>query len=316
MEMFNKYLDKIKAEDDLKEKTKEYVMTSLKTNEKKGPLFTKEVRIMRKPLVAAVVVAFCAVVLVFGFMFYNHPVNYVSFDVNPSVELGLNAFDMVVSAEAANEDGQALISNLKLRWRSVEEAINALVQEASEQEYIAEDGSTVIALTSESEDEGKALELQNQSEAGANAALQIRNQQAIIYKDCSDPVFREEAKELGLTPGKYKMIKNLMELDPELSLEELMDAKVSEVMSMAGEAFGKNGSQLGKTEDNDMMQNMAQTANRIQEAQGNMEQEKEQNQNNEEENSEQEQEQNKNQGEDQQAKEQEKNQNNTSAKVR
>ena len=303
MEMFNRYLDTIKAEDELKEKTKEYVKASLKTNEKKELLFTKEVRIMRKPLVAAVSVAFCAIVLVFGYLFYSKPVNFVSFDVNPSVEIGLNTFDIVVSVEAANEDGEALTSNLKLRWRSVEEAIKALVQEASEQEYIAEDGSTVIALTAESEDEDKALELQNQSEAGANAALQIRNQHAIIYKDVSDLSLRTEAKELGVSPGKFKLIKNLQELYPEISLEELINVKVSEIMIMASEAFRANAAQREQSEDHDdMIQNMVQTANRIQEAKGTMEQEKEQDQN-------------KNQGETRQAKEQEKNQNNTSVET-
>jgi hypothetical protein len=42
-----------------------------------------------------------------GYAFYNTPINYVSFDVNPSVELGLNFFDKVVSCEACNEEGIA-----------------------------------------------------------------------------------------------------------------------------------------------------------------------------------------------------------------
>lgn len=45
----------------------------------------------------------------------NAVASVVTLDVNPSVELRLNARDKVVDATALNGDGQAILSNLELR---------------------------------------------------------------------------------------------------------------------------------------------------------------------------------------------------------
>ena len=170
-----------------------------------------------------------------GYTYYKMPVNYVSLDINPSVEIGLNAFDKVVDVEAANTDGQALIQENNLLNLSVEEAIDSLVQEATDQGFVKEDGSTVIAVTAESDNEEKAQELQQASSNGVNLAMSAKNSIATVYSDCSDLAVRTEAKEMGISPGKYKLIKMMQSLDSDITVEQYKDAKVSEIMTKAAE---------------------------------------------------------------------------------
>jgi len=97
-------LDKIKAGQALKEKTKKYLRNSLYD----VPLdkYQKATFKMRKALLAsACSIAVVGLLAYGGFAVYKTPVNYVSIDINPSVELGLNLFDRVVSVEGMKEDG-------------------------------------------------------------------------------------------------------------------------------------------------------------------------------------------------------------------
>lgn len=52
------------------------------------------------------------------------PAAYVSVDINPSVELGVNSFGKVISAQAYNEDGQKVLEGTNLVNFDVEKAGN------------------------------------------------------------------------------------------------------------------------------------------------------------------------------------------------
>jgi len=251
MDIFVKYIDKIKAEEDLKEKTKAFVVASLqdevqpKKHVKTGMFLARGDWAMKKLWVTALSLAFCAVLAFGGYSYCNTPVNYVSLDINPSVELGINAFGNVVRVEGCNDDGELLLRERKLTHQSLAEAINALIQEASAQGFILDDGSTVIALTIETEDEEEAADLQDESRQGFDKALRAKNINAILYLDCASLELRTEAKEMGISPGKYKLIEVLQALDPDITAEEYKNAKVTEIMTKANEllsdlAEGKN----------------------------------------------------------------------------
>jgi len=243
MDILKKYLDQIKAEKDLKEKTKIFLKSNFETEtrQKVKKSSFREVFGMKKLLLAASAVAVCAIFTVGGYAYSRTPVNFVSLDINPSIEVGVNAFDKVVSVEGINEDGKKLLEGQKVTGLALKEAIAALVQEAAEQEYIAEDGSTVIAVTAESKKEGKAVELRNESEQGVSLAMSNKQAIATIYSDCSDLALRTEAKEMGISPGKFKLIRMLQVLDPDITLEQYKDAKVSEIIAKANEILQKEG---------------------------------------------------------------------------
>lgn len=241
MDYFIKFMDEIKAEEELKENTKAFIKTALvketqqKTNENSKVSSLKRGFAMKKLLIAASTVVACAILGVGGYIYYNTPVNYVSLDINPSVELGINAFNSVVSVDGCNDDGELLIKESKLSNLSLEEAIATLVNEADEQGFIAEDGSTVIAVTAESDNEETATELQSKSEEGVNLTLSTKNMAAIVYADCSNLQLRTKAREMGISPGKYKLIEVLQLLDPSITVERYKNAKITDIITKAGE---------------------------------------------------------------------------------
>ncbi len=240
MKSFSNYLNKIKAEEELKEKTKVYIQEVLAQKSQENTHTFEKVSLdnrktSKKLLAPFVSVAACALLLIGGFAYYNTPVSYLSLDINPSIELGINAFDKVVTVESYNDDGAALLKESDLNGLTMEEAINNLVQNAADQGFIADDGSTVIAITAETNQADNAVNLQNSGEAGVNAALAAKSIPAIVYTDCSDLALRTQAKALGISPGKYKLILILQALDPAITVDQYRNTKVTDIITRVHE---------------------------------------------------------------------------------
>lgn len=240
---FKSALSKIKAEDELIVKTDKFLRTALEAPNQNKILYLENRSVnkmkMKKILVASIAAVFVIGTFVGGYTYVKSPVAYISLDINPSVELGINAFNDVISAEGVNDDGQTILEGQDVINNNVTDALNELIDSAVENDFIKDDGTSVISITAESNDDDKATDLTNISEQAVNDSIEDNKITAIVYKDCSDLSLRKEAKELGISPGKFKLIKNLQALDPTLTIDDLKDAKVSEIMVKANELISK-----------------------------------------------------------------------------
>ncbi|MDD4328076.1 MAG: hypothetical protein PHU83_07580 [Eubacteriales bacterium] len=224
METFNGYFDRIHADQKLKERVKEVI--SMKEKEEVKVVSMK--RGGKFGLALGMAAAF-VILLAAGYIYYQKPVSYVSLDINPSVELQLNFMDRVVGSSAENADGEALLAGLRVQNLSVDSAISSLVQNAYDKGYVNEDGSTVISVTAITDDEEKASELQVKTQNGVALAM--------------------EAKKAGVSPGKYKLMKSLEVLDPEIDIEQYRNAKVNEIITKAQEIVQQKYA-AGETQNN------------------------------------------------------------------
>ena len=95
-EKIKQAFDHVQAEDGLKHSTSEYIFYKTR-----GYTQTKAVNYKRVLSVAA-----CLLLLFLGGrQFYFIPTVKISIDINPSMELGVNSFDRIVSVEGYNDDG-------------------------------------------------------------------------------------------------------------------------------------------------------------------------------------------------------------------
>jgi len=256
----------ITATTELKEKTKTYVKAGLADQSNQKTEVKNRNWAMKKIIVSTVALAACAVLAVGGYAYCSTAVNYVSFDINPSIELGINAFNKVVSVEAYNDDGSDLILETDVIGMPIKQAINLLVKEAVDQGYMADDGSTVISVTAESNNEEDAADLQEESEDGVSEALLTKNIQAIVYANCSSLELRTKAKELGISPGKYKLIAILCELDPSINPEDCRYMKITDIIVKANEIISASSD----TDDSDSgLQLIVNAANQVMNAKNN-----------------------------------------------
>lgn len=190
-----------------------------------------------------------------GVYAYQKPSSFISLDINPSIELGVNIFDVVVSAEAYNDDGEKVLENLDVKGDSVEEAVNEIVDSAITDGYVEEDGTSVISITTETDDEELAEELKEAAEEGVENALEKNETEAEIEKDNVALERRDEARELGITPGKLNLIQKLQVVNPDVKIEDFKEASVKEIMAATHEAKGIGPEMKDKVSNGDVKKN-------------------------------------------------------------
>lgn len=193
-------------------------------------------RAWRIALAAAACLALCAVGA-FGLRLYAEPTAYVGIDVNPSLELALNRFDIVVGATAANDDGERVLADVQLVGKAYGDALDDLAQSAEFSRYATGDAYVQISVTCS--DERQAGALQGQSDSCLQG-LGCQGSCAVVDEDT-----REAARAAGMGVGRYQAALRLMELDPTVTLEMCRSLSMRELHDRIAQAGQGTGSEDG-----------------------------------------------------------------------
>lgn len=152
------------------------------------------------------------------------PTAYVDIDVNPSIELGVNRFDGVVSARALNEDGERVLSEASVLWRGYGDAVEALGEELEEAGYLT-DGS-MVSVTVSCDDERQYASISSAShECLAGSAGEVRCDHASEEE-------RHAAHDAGMGVGKWRVWRELVDSGVELSAEDASEMTMRELRDL------------------------------------------------------------------------------------
>lgn len=204
--------DAVRADEALKSGTKAFI--ARKTN---GYTARKALAYRRILPAAAVCLA---LVLFAGAGLYFTPTARINIDINPSLELGINRFDRVISVDALNKDGEALVKSLNLTFTGYDEALRRIIDSQSVEAMLSEDEiMTVTVIETNTEQSAHIL-----SEVSACV-------EDYANIDCHSASAEEAhaARELGLSCGKYGAFVELQALDPEITPEEVQGMTMREL---------------------------------------------------------------------------------------
>lgn len=107
-----------------------------------GQIYTGDVFVARKlkmPLIAA---SLAFILFSGGLYSYVTPTYAVTVEINPSLKLHVNMWNRIVKAEAINEDGQKLLTDLTVTNMSIDGGLEAIISEAKKENIITEAYST------------------------------------------------------------------------------------------------------------------------------------------------------------------------------
>ena len=175
-------------------------------------------------------------------------IRVVTVDINPSVQLSVDADNKVLEAKALNADAEALLATLNLEGLPAPEAVQLIVGAAVVLGYIdaaATDNYVAIGVE-DNGDESDADEQQLEDELTAGAEQGLSDHHASGEVDMS--VIAHEritaAATLGISPGKLNLIDRLAEalgLTRDEVLAEYKDASVKSIMKAMHLALGNGG---------------------------------------------------------------------------
>lgn len=148
------------------------------------------------------------------------PTAVISVDVNPSVELGINRFDRVVYAKGMNEDGERLVDSVDVWGSTYDEAVERLL-DSDQVAGLLEEGALadVTVVDSGTEQCERLL-------AGVEACTRGREGTSCHAAAEGDVA---AAHDEGLSYGKYRVLLEIQELDPEVTADDVRDLTMREL---------------------------------------------------------------------------------------
>lgn len=192
---------------------------------------------------------------VFGGWLYFTPTAFVAIDVNPSIELSVNRFDYVISEHGINDDGISLLNEISMVGKPYSSAIENLVTSQAFSPYTTEESYVEVNISCDDQNQTQKLV------AASTASLDTLPGEAVCY--IADDEEWDAAHLDGIGLGRYRIIQELLSLDPSLSLEDCSKMSMGEIRSLiasitseanATENTESNNEDSGSTSGNDVTQ--------------------------------------------------------------
>jgi len=216
-EIFKEIFGPIQAGEELKDRTKAFLIQ--KTQRYTG---AGEARRGYRPCAAAC--ACLLLVLLGGRWLYFTPTAGISIDINPSIELGINRFDRVVSVDGFNEDGRELANALDVKYKNYAEAMEEIFHDDGVTALLS--GDEVMAIT--------VIGLDGRQSAKILSDVATRTaEQSNTYCYFAQSEEVAAAHEAGLSCGKYRAFLELRLLDPEITPEAVRGMTMREIRELA-----------------------------------------------------------------------------------
>jgi len=167
-------------------------------------------------------------------------VSYVTIDINPSFELMVEGDGTVLTCTAVNEDAEVVLDAVEdLTGSTLEEAVEAIVDESAEQGYLTEENADVATDIVEGDEESGAVleeivtetvEKVRKKEGKAFIRHLHANKEKLTdsLKALKEQYADNEAVQ-ALTPGMFRLIEQVMEYC-DIEIEEALEMSVADLM--------------------------------------------------------------------------------------
>lgn len=165
----------------------------------------------------------------------------IGIDVNPSVELSINRRERVLKAEALNEDGNQILSDMDLKGVDLNVAVNAVVGSMVTHGYL-DDPDNAILVTVSNDSMTRASALRSSVVGNIEKTLEENQVQAVVYDQqaVENDEIEDLAKQYKISYGKAYFLKELIEANPDLSMKDmewLSEITMEELAEWIGKDF-------------------------------------------------------------------------------
>lgn len=182
----------------------------------------KALRFAKGGRIAAIAACLALVAcLIGGVADFLRPVAYVGIDVNPSVELTLNRFDIVVGTHALNDDGQQALDEAPCMWRAFADAARDL--DGAMRAIAGEGAVAEVSIDCDNENRYAALAAQSNNCFGCKGEAHCNRTNAEE---------RQAAHDLSMGVAKYRAYQALQEAGIDVSTEECASMSMRELRDL------------------------------------------------------------------------------------
>lgn len=191
-------------------------------------------------LAAAIVLCFVMVSTLTGNVAGNSVVAYVTIDINPSVEIGIDNNEVVRDLHGLNTDGENLIASLVFKGKSLADVTSDILDKAEQGALGKGEGDIIISSTvvgnkkTTIDDEVIATKMKAQVDKHIEESHpdQVKNYEVQAF--AAPQEVRKEAQASGISAGKYAIYLNAIDNGVKVSLDDLKNESVHQIAKSNG----------------------------------------------------------------------------------
>lgn len=187
----------------------------------------------------SIAMSFCILLLFIGTSWifqYKMTDSIITLDVNPSVKIVTNRKDKVIQVKPLNDDGMIVVENLRYENEELNKVVKQIVERMYKEGYINLDKNTILVSADNKKKDKADVILDNigkviykdlsSKQIASQVILQIMNKDKNITK---------LAKQYGISEGKMQFVQLLVAKMPSLSVKNLVDMTIDQLMELAEE---------------------------------------------------------------------------------
>lgn len=158
----------------------------------------------------------------------------ITVDVNPSIEISVNAGEKVLGVNPLNDDAKLIVGDMDFKGSSLEVTLNALIGSMLRNGYISEAKNSIL-LSVDNTNKAKGEELKTKLTAEIDKILSREQVSGAIISTAigGDSEVARLAEEYGITQGKAKLIKEITEKNERYSFKDLVSLSINELNLIA-----------------------------------------------------------------------------------
>ncbi|MEY8338797.1 hypothetical protein AALB16_12380 [Lachnospiraceae bacterium 62-35] len=211
-EIFNQ----IQAEEELKNSTRAFLA-------QKTQGYTRTISAKHQYRIYTTACICILFILIGAHWLYFTPTAEISMDINPSIELSINRFDQVISANGYNDDGLELAHALDVKFINYTDAIEQILSNKNIAALLSNNEIMTITVTGPNRTRSSKI-------LSGIEACTAEQRNTYCYFASSEEV--AAAHEMGLSYGKYRAFLEVQILDPSITPEIIQDMTMREIHNL------------------------------------------------------------------------------------
>lgn len=161
----------------------------------------------------------------------NRVETIIGLDVNPSVELSINAQDRVVAVAAVNADANSVLDGMNLTGSTTDVAVNAILGSMYKQGYLGASSNSIL-VSVDNKDEEVSHQIETRLVEDINETLQSYSLEAAILSQTVvkvDDTVTQAATDYEMSQGRTLLIQKIIDNNPYFTFEELSQLTINEL---------------------------------------------------------------------------------------
>ena len=168
------------------------------------------------------------VLLLAGGWAWFFPSASISVDVNPSIELKVNALDRVIALEGRNSDGAALVKDIDVIGMSYDDAMQRILLSQSMEPYLEKNSTITITVAGG----GSSAHAEQILSRVLCRAYNIAREENILYCQVDWETVKA-ARRVNLCIPRYLAWQNLLQNDPTITPEDVREIPKEKIRVLA-----------------------------------------------------------------------------------